>query len=105
MTVFAKRRVNVTQSHAVQDRIGELQLTFVGQSDLMMFSRDTDDNSLQDVFVGLPSKDLLTAFPGFIEIERAKLPEYLITLVVREDGFADRFPDIARKRNASQRYR
>jgi hypothetical protein len=56
-----------------------------------------------DVFLGLPDNVPLEIFPTFERITREKLPDFLSTLVVREDGFEDRFPDIAKKRRSRVR--
>jgi hypothetical protein len=93
MTMFGKRRMNVTEWAKVHDRIVALQLSMGAPHDLMMFSTDTDD-------MALPDEKLMTAFTGFERIERNDLPDFLTTLVVREDGFRERFPDIAKKRRS-----
>ena len=100
MTMFGKRRMNVTEWAKVHDRIVALQLSMGAPHDLMMFSTDTDDMASQDIFIGLPDEKLMTAFTGFERIERNDLPDFLTTLVVREDGFRERFPDIAKKRRS-----
>jgi hypothetical protein len=46
------------------------------------------------------SFELLSAFAGFEKVERQSLPDFLTTLVVREDGFEERFPDISKKRQS-----
>jgi hypothetical protein len=98
MTVFAKRRMGVAEWAPVQDKIGTLQLALNAPHDLMMFSVDSDERGKEDIFIVLPNDNMLKAFPGFETIERDSLPDYLCTLVVREDGFRERFPDIAKKR-------
>lgn len=98
MTVFAKKTMNVTQWAGVQDAIAALQMTLGAPHDLMMLSADTDDVLQQDIILVLPNKTLLSAFPGFEEIQREAIPDYLSTLVIREDGMNERFPDIQRKR-------
>jgi hypothetical protein len=52
----------------------------------------------EDIYIGLPNPMMLARFPGFQEIDRASLPDYLTTLVVREDKFGELFPDIVQKR-------
>jgi hypothetical protein len=52
------------------------------------------------IYIGLPDASLLSAFPGFEKVERQSLPDFLVTLVVREDGFEERFPDISKKRRS-----
>jgi hypothetical protein len=48
----------------------------------------------------VPNAELLANFQGFQQVNRADLPDFLTTLVVREDGFAEQFPDIEKKRRA-----
>ena len=99
MTIFAKRTaMNVVDWAKIQDHLGELQLSLGGPHDLMMFSAEAADHINQDIYIGLPSAPLLAAFPGFEVIERGSLPDFMTTLIVREDGFRERFPDIAAKR-------
>jgi len=101
MTIFAKKRMNVREWAKVQDQIGALQITMGAPHDLMMLSVDNaDDRRDQDIYLGLPDKMLLAAFPGFVEVSRASLPDFLSTLVAREDGFEERFPDIFEKRRS-----
>ena len=90
--------MNVVDWAKVQDQIGQLQLAMGGPHDLMMFSAKTDDPMQQDIYIGLPSATLLSAFPGFQQVDRFNLPDYLATLVVREEKFEQLFPDIFKKR-------
>ncbi len=100
MTVFAKREMNVTQWAPLQDRVAELMQATGGSHDVMMFSVDRTATS-QIIFLGLPDERMLAAhFPGFVQINRAELPDFLTSLIVREDGFAKLFPDIAAKRRS-----
>ena len=99
MTVFARKpAMNVSEWGPVQDLIGELQIKLGEPHDLMMFSVDTSGRLSQDIYIGLPNDTLLRLFPGFEKVAQQSLPDYLTTLVVREDKFAELFPDIARKR-------
>ncbi len=98
MTVFAKKNMGVTEWTPVQDLIGSLQTKLNAPLDLMMLSVDSEEPGIETIFVGLPDAKLLDLFPGFQIIDRADLPDYLSTLVCREDGFTERFPEIAAKR-------
>jgi hypothetical protein len=98
MMMFAKRRMNVTDWMKVQDRIGALQLSMGAPHDLMMLSAETGSVAQQEIYIGLPSEALLSDFPGFEKVSRSELPDRLSTLVVREDEFEKRFPDIYQKR-------
>jgi hypothetical protein len=101
MTIFAKKTMNVTEWAKVQEQIGALQMALGGPHDLMMLSTDSENGILQqDIYIGLPDALLLKAFPGFEEINREALPDYMATLVAREDGFEERFPDIYGKRRS-----
>jgi hypothetical protein len=101
MTIFAKKTMNVTEWAKIQDQIGALQMALGAPHDLMMFSiNNSEDRSKQDIYIGLPDPVLLAGFPGFDKIERESLPDYLATLVAREDGFEERFTDIFKKRRS-----
>lgn len=97
MAIFAKRTMTVTEWAPVQKRLGDL-LIQTGSHDIMMFSTDSDDLGKQTIYIGLLEGATLDMFPGFEEIERWQLPDYMATLIAREDGFKERFPDIAAKR-------
>jgi hypothetical protein len=102
MTVFAKRAaMNVEVWGKLQDQLAQLQLALGVPYDLMMFSVNNEEEPIcQDIYIGLPDHHMLAAFPGFEPIERSNLPDFLVTLIAREDGFRDFFPDIAAKRRA-----
>src|SRR5262245_1321669 len=100
MTVFAKKLMSVDDWGKVQDRVGNLQMALGAPHDLMMFSAESEDPMKQMVYIGVPNAELLANFEGFQQIHQAELPDFLSTLVVREDGFAERFPDLAKKRRA-----
>ena len=98
MTKWATKRFGNSDYVKVQDQLQQMMITLGTPPDLMMFSRTTDDRREEDIYIGLPDTVPLEMFPGFAEIARDALPDFLTTLVAREDGFADRFPDIAKKR-------
>ena len=100
MTVFAKKLMSVDDWAKVQDRIEDLQMALRAPHDLMMFSAEADDPVKETIYIGVPNAELLANFQGFQQVNRADLPDFLTTLVVREDGFAERFPDIEKKRRA-----
>ena len=101
MTVFAKKLMSVGDWGKVQDRVGNLQMALGAPHDLMMFSAKSEDPMKQMIYIGVPNAELLANFDeGFQQIHQAELPDFLTTLVVHEDGFAERFPDIAKKRRA-----
>lgn len=100
MTVFAKQVMSVDDWAKVQDRIEDLQMALRAPHDLMMFSAEADDPLKETIYIGVPNAELLANFQGFQQVNRADLPDFLTTLVVREDGFAEQFPDIEKKRRA-----
>ena len=100
MTVFAKQVMSVDDWAKMQDRIGDLQMALRAPHDLMMFSAEADDPLKETIYIGVPNAELLANFQGFQQVNRADLPDFLTTLVVREDGFAEQFPDIQKKRRA-----
>jgi hypothetical protein len=100
MTIFAKRNMAVVDWAPVQDQMGSLQIEFGAPIDLMMLSADSGKSGIETIYLGLPDPKMLDRFHGFEVLDRADLPDYLSTLVCREDGFGERFPDIAAKRRA-----
>ena len=100
LTVFAKKLMSVDDWAKVQDRIEDLPMALRAPHDLMMFSAEADDPLKETIYIGVPNAELLANFQGFQQVNRADLPDFLTTLVVREDGFAEQFPDIEKKRRA-----
>lgn len=100
MTIFAKKsRMSVVNWAIIQKQLAQLQLAMGAPYDLMMFSAKPEEGSpVEDIYIALPEDGLLSRLDGFKEIERSELPDFLTTLIVREDGFSERFPDIAAKR-------
>jgi hypothetical protein len=100
MTVFARKRGMLVVDWALlQDQLGKLVIAMGGPHNLMMFLAKSEEKpAVDDVYIGLPEATLLSSFPGFAEIQQSELPDYLSTLILREDGFRERFPDIAAKR-------
>ena len=69
---------------------------------LMMFSRRIDCE--EQVYIAVPEAGLLARFLGFTPIGVDDLPpDFSETVLLREDGFDDRFPEIAAKRRAGHR--
>ena|ERR1700730_6443130 len=98
MTIWATRRIRIGGAGVLHHTVHELAIVLGRSHEVMLFSRTADDRKGEDVYLGLPDRSLLSRFPGFTEIERESLPQAMRTLVVREDGFAERFPDVAAKR-------
>jgi hypothetical protein len=96
MTIFARKSVSPTEFDTIQNVIGHLQMR-LGAYDVMMLSTMPTKSSKCEVYIGLPDARLLAPFPGFRPVDRASIPSGLISLVARDDGFAQSFPDIARK--------
>jgi hypothetical protein len=92
--------MNVKDWASLQDLLGEMQMKLGGPHDLMMFSVDTGDVTKQDIIIGLPDTLPARLFAGFESIGRETIPNYLTTLIVREDGMDELFPDIQAKRRS-----
>ena len=103
MTVWAERIFPFGKYDAVQERIGQLQIKLGAPPDLMMLEKPASDFTASHVFIGLPRGAMLASFEGFEEIPREHLPDGLVMLIARKDGFAERFPDIAAKLNRTRR--
>lgn len=100
MTIFAKSTLSGIARAKIQSQIEALQTSLRAPHDVMMFSAWTEDRSMEDIYIGLPGRSLLSLFPGFVEVTREDIPDFLVTLVVQEDGFKRRFPDIYSKRRS-----
>ena len=98
MTVFAKKTMQRSSWGKLQGQMGLLQMMLGAPHDLMMMSKTSEDNKTGTIYIGLPDPKLLSHFEGFEVIKQSELPEQMTTLVCREDGFTQRFPDIAKKR-------
>ncbi len=99
MIVFASKRFPARgQYGADQDRLEKLMMATRAPHDLMMLAHAPDDDDFEDIYIGVPDIGMLRGFQGYAEVSRESLPKGLAALIVREDGFADRYPDIAAKR-------
>ena len=98
MAVFAKKTMPLRSWGKLQDQMGLLQVTMGAPHDLMMLSTTSEDNKTDTIYIALPDATLLSYFEGFEQIRQSDLPNDMTTLVYRADGFAERFPDIERKR-------
>jgi hypothetical protein len=103
MTKFAKKKMLFREWHRLQEEIAHLQFKLGAPHDLMMFLAEDLEDAAQFVYLGLPDEVPLTFFPGFEVIDQSALPGFLTTLVCREDGFKERYPDIASKRGMLKR--
>jgi hypothetical protein len=101
MIYWAKRRCSPGAEIPFMKVLGDLQLKLGAPHELMMLSSHPLSHQDFEVFIGVPQRELLAPFEGFTEIQENELPEKLIALVIREDGFDERFPAIAAKRAAA----
>jgi hypothetical protein len=102
MTIFAKKTVPLGRYDKLQDQIAELQMAMGAPHDLMMMSTTSVDNNTDTIYIGLPDAALLSHFDGFEQVRRSDLPDSLTAVVLRHDGFVERFPDISRKLRAKR---
>lgn len=97
MTVWAKKIFPYGKYDAVEERIGQLQITLGAPYDLMMLEKPISDSTASHIFIGLPRGSMLASFEGFEEVDREHLPKGLVLLIARKEGFDRHFPDIAAK--------
>lgn len=103
MTAFAKKTMKATEWAKVQDQVAALQVALPGPPhDLMMLSAASANPGFRDIYIGLPAETLLVHFPGFTRVDRSDLPDFLVSLVCREDGFREMFPDIWAKQRSRE---
>jgi hypothetical protein len=101
MVYWAKRSCDPDAEIPFMKLVGDLQLKLGAPHELMMLGSHPLTCKGYEVFIGVPQRELLALFDGFTEIQENELPEKLIALVIREDGFDERFPAIAAKRAAA----
>jgi hypothetical protein len=85
MTVFATKTVHQPQEFdAIQATIGFYQME-IG-SDVMTFATRPEPRAPMacDVYVGVPDLRLFAALPGFRIIDKAEIPDGLLSLVGRD---------------------
>jgi hypothetical protein len=100
MIYWAKKRCSLGAEIPFMKVVGDLQLKLDSPHELMMFSSHPLSHEDYEVFIGVPQRELLALFEGFIEIQENELPDKLIPLVRREDEFEERFPAIVAKLRA-----
>ena len=98
MIYWAKKRCDPNAEIPFMKRIGDLQLKLGAPHELMMLGSHPLTRQDYEVFIGVPQRALLALFDGVTEIQENELPDKLIALVIREDEFDKRFPEIAAKR-------
>jgi hypothetical protein len=101
MVYWAKRSCDPDAEIPFMKLVGDLQLKLGAPHELMMLGSHPLTRKGYEVFIGVPQRELLALFDGFTEIQENELPDKLIALVIREDGFDERFPAIAAKRVAA----
>ena len=97
MTTFAKKTVPLGSVDKLQEQFVLLQRTMKWPHDLMLMVKKSADNKAETIYIGLPTAALLSHFDGFEPIKQADLPDGMTVLVMRHDGLAKQFPDIAAK--------
>jgi hypothetical protein len=103
MTVWAKKIFPFGKYEAVEERIGQLQIRLGAPYDLMMLEKPISDSTASHIFIGLPRISMLVSFEGFEEVDREHLPDGLVVLIARKEGFESHFPDIAAKLKRARR--
>jgi len=97
MTTFVKKTVPLGSAEKLQEQFVLLQRTMKWPHDLMMMVKKSTDDKTETIYIGLPNATLLSHFDGFEPIKQTDLPDGMTVLVMRHDGFAKQFPDIAPK--------
>jgi hypothetical protein len=97
MIYWARRSFDDGDYTRAQELMGDLQIRLGAPHELMMFERHVPGSRSAEVFIGVPQREMLRIFDGFTEIAESELPDGLIGLVTRDDGFQERFPQIAAK--------
>jgi hypothetical protein len=101
MVYWAKRSCDPDAEIPFMKLVGDLQLKLGAPHELMILGSHPLTHKGYEVFIGVPQRELLALFDGFTEIQENELPDKLIALVIREDGFDERFPAIAAKLHSS----
>ena len=97
MTTFAQKTVPLGYADKLQAQFVLLQQSMKWPHDLMLMVKKSADNKTETIYIGLPEAMLQSHFDGFEPIKQADLPDGMIALVIRHDGLANRFPDLAAK--------
>jgi hypothetical protein len=101
MIYWAKKQCDPGADIPFMKRVGDLQLKLGAPHELMMLGSHPLTRKDYEIFIGVPQRELLALFDGVTEIQENELPDRLIALVIREDEFDERFPEIAAKRIAA----
>jgi hypothetical protein len=91
--IWAKRRFAADSYGKYHDRLGDLQMAMPNRHrEFMMMARKSDTVGEQDIYIAVPSKELLSSFDGFEIISESELPKEVDTLLLAEHGeFEKRF--------------
>jgi len=86
--IWAKRRFAYAAYAPHRDRLADLQVTMPANSrEFMMVGREVDDEvGLQDIYIGVPNKELLHLFEGFEIVSEGDLPKEIDAFISRTMG-------------------
>lgn len=96
MSIWAKKRLSIFESHSALD-IFERLFKALGQPvDMMMVAANKAWSSehqaqAEDIIIQLPHPRLLASFPGFEEIPESELPTEASGLIAHNAEFLKRF--------------
>jgi hypothetical protein len=95
MAVWLKNGLTIAEWGAVQFRLIVLQ--HETRKQMAMLVHANASGKTDDVFVALPDDELTAKFPDFTAIAQADIPNGVTLLVGADNGFAEKFPDVALK--------
>src|ERR1051325_7799370 len=90
--IWGKRRFRWAEYAPYQDRLAKLQLANAAKAgEFMMFAVE-EKIGLQDIYVGVPTKEMMSVFEGFETVSEATLPKVVDSLLLADvNEFSKRF--------------
>ena len=80
--IWAKRRFSGADYSPYMKLLGDLQLAMPNPQEFAMVARNVRGVIEQDVYVGVPTTQLLAAFDGFEPVSEADLPKEIDQILV-----------------------
>lgn len=89
---WGKRQFKWADYGPYQDRLGDLQMANASlYREFMMFATEVKAG-VNDIYVGLPSRELMALFDGFEPVAQSDLPTVVDTLLLADmHAFRERF--------------
>ena len=90
--IWGKRQFKWAEYGPYQDRLGDLQLANASRPREFMMVSTKVKAGVSDIFLGVPSKELMVLFDGFEPVAEGEVPKVVDSLILADmSAFRERF--------------